>query len=97
MTRCIALILAGGVGNRMHLSVPKQFTEVNGLSVLQYTMLAFQRHKLVDAVYVVAAPKWQEIVKEQAMAAGIQVLQHGISRCHEYGLADERNCAYIGT
>ena len=71
MTRCIALILAGGVGNRMHLSVPKQFTEVNGLSVLQYTMLAFQRHKLVDAVYVVAAPKWQEIVKEQAMAAGI--------------------------
>ena len=71
MTRCIALILAGGVGNRMHLSIPKQFTEVNGLSVLQYTMLAFQRHRLIDAIYVVAAPKWQETVREQAVAAGI--------------------------
>ena len=71
MTRCIALILAGGVGNRMHLSVPKQFTEVNGFSVLQYTMSAFQRHKLIDAIYVVAAPKWHEVVREQALTAGI--------------------------
>ena len=71
MSRCIALILAGGAGNRMHLSVPKQFFEINGLSILQYTMQAFQRHKLIDAIYVVAESKWHETVREQAVEAGI--------------------------
>lgn len=74
MTRSVALILAGGVGNRMHMAIPKQFTEVDGLSVLQYTMMAFQRHRLIDAVYVVAAPKWHMAVREQAAMAGISKL-----------------------
>lgn len=71
MQRSIVLILAGGVGSRMNLSIPKQFVVVDGLTVLQHTMLAFQRHQLVRAIYVVAAPQWQESVKEQAQMADI--------------------------
>lgn len=95
MTRSIALILAGGVGNRMHMAIPKQFTEVDGLSVLQYTMTAFQRHRLIDAVYVVAAPKWHTAVKEQAMRAGISKLR-GVATAGDSGMESLMNgIAYI--
>lgn len=71
MNRSIALILAGGVGSRMNLSIPKQFVVVDGMTVLQHTMLAFQRHQLVSAIYVVASPQWAETVRQQAKEAGI--------------------------
>lgn len=71
MNRIVALILAGGVGSRMNLSIPKQFVVVDGLTVLQHTMLAFQCHQLVSAIYVVASPQWTEIVRQQAKDAGI--------------------------
>lgn len=71
MNRSIALILAGGIGSRMNLAKPKQFVEVDGLTVLQHTMLAFQRHQLVSAIYVVTAPQWQDYVCQQAKDAGI--------------------------
>ena len=71
MNRSVALILAGGVGSRMNLSIPKQFVVVDGMTVLQHTMIAFQRHQLVSAIYVVASPQWAETVRQQAKEAGI--------------------------
>ena len=71
MNKSVALILAGGVGNRMNLSIPKQFVMVDGLSVLQHTMTAFQQHMLISAIYVVSSPEWQNTVRQQAKAAGI--------------------------
>lgn len=71
MNRSIALILAGGIGSRMNHSVPKQFMVVGGLTVLQHTMLAFQRHQLISAIYVVCSPQCQENVKQQAIEANI--------------------------
>ena len=55
----------------MNLSIPKQFVVVDGMTVLQHTMLAFQRHQLVSAIYVVASPQWAETVRQQAKEAGI--------------------------
>ena len=34
MNRSVALILAGGAGSRMNLSIPKQFVVVDGMTVL---------------------------------------------------------------
>lgn len=50
---CVALLLAGGVGSRMQIPVPKQFAEVGGRPVLAYTLSAFARHAEVDSLYVV--------------------------------------------
>lgn len=55
----------------MNNSVPKQFMMVDGLTVLQHTMLAFQRHQLISAIYVVCSPQCQENVKQQASEANI--------------------------
>ena len=71
MNRSIALILAGGVGSRMNNSVPKQFMMIDGLTVLQHTMLAFQSHQLISAIYVVCSPQFQENVRQQATEANI--------------------------
>lgn len=71
MNRSIALILAGGVGRRMNFSIPKQFVVVDGLTILQHTMLAFQRHQLISAIYVVCSPECQENVRQQALEANI--------------------------
>ena len=65
------MILAGGVGRRMNFSIPKQFVVVDGLTILQHTMLAFQRHQLISAIYVVCSPQCQENVKQQALEANV--------------------------
>lgn len=79
MNRSIALILAGGIGSRMNMAIPKQFIVVDGLTVLQHTMLAFQKHQLVSAIYVVVSPQWQEDVVRQAHTAGISKFESCIN------------------
>lgn len=71
MNKSIALILAGGIGSRMQNATPKQFVVVDGLTILQHTMLAFQQHQLISAIYVVCSPQNQEAVRQQALKANI--------------------------
>lgn len=59
----IALIIAGGVGTRMHQDIPKQFLSVNDKPIIVYTMEAFQNHSNIDAIYIACLNGWQEILK----------------------------------
>jgi 2-C-methyl-D-erythritol 4-phosphate cytidylyltransferase len=67
----IALILAGGTGERMHAVVPKQFMEIDGESVLLHTMKAFQQHPLIHDIYIVCTPEWKDFVRSEAELGGI--------------------------
>ena len=49
----IAIILAGGTGNRMGQDIPKQFINVNDKPVLIYTLEGFERHDGIDEICVV--------------------------------------------
>ena len=71
----IALILAGGTGERMHAVVPKQFMEIDGETVLLHTMRAFQRHPLIHEIYLVCMPEWEDFVRDEARRGGIDKLQ----------------------
>ena len=71
MPHSVALILAGGEGSRMNMSIPKQYVMVDGQTVLQHTMHAFQQHQLVSDIYVVASLRWQDSVTQMAKDAGI--------------------------
>lgn len=57
----IALVLAGGKGLRVHETLPKQFVEVEGHTVLGHTLGAFARTPGVDRVYTVCAPEWEKL------------------------------------
>ena len=48
----IAIIFAGGVGQRMGSSIPKQFLNVYGKPILIHTLEKFQYHPDIDKIYV---------------------------------------------
>lgn len=64
MSKSIAVILAGGSGNRMGVELPKQFIKVAGKSVIEHTIDVFQSHKMIDEVSVVINPAYSHIVEE---------------------------------
>lgn len=79
----IALLLAGGYGLRIHSSRPKQFIETDGESILLHTMKAFERHPLVDEIWVVCNPEWSAYVQKQAAIGQVskfrQTLRSGLT------------------
>ena len=85
----IALILAGGTGERMHAVVPKQFMEIDGESVLLHTMRAFNRHALVHEIYVVCTAEWEGFIRHEAERGGIDKLA-GIVGAGESSFASAR-------
>ena len=71
----IAVILAGGQGNRMGLEIPKQFYSVHGKPILIYTLEGFQRHPQIDAIEVVCIDGWIDAVDSFAKQYGITKLK----------------------
>ena len=49
----IALIIAGGSGNRMGQDIPKQFMHVDGAPIIIHTLKCFQSHPDIGAIAVV--------------------------------------------
>ncbi|MDR2348924.1 MAG: bifunctional cytidylyltransferase/SDR family oxidoreductase [Bifidobacteriaceae bacterium] len=56
------VVLAGGVGARLGLSVPKQMIKVAGKTILEHTVGAFDAHPDIDEVIVMITPGWTERV-----------------------------------
>ena len=67
----IAIIIAGGVGNRLGASVPKQFVEVLGKPVIIYTLEHFQNHQEIDAIELVCVDGYQDYLKKIVDKYGI--------------------------
>ena len=49
----VGMLLAGGVGQRMGASIPKQFLEVNGKPIICYPLDIMENHPLIDTVEIV--------------------------------------------
>lgn len=71
----VAIIIAGGVGSRMQMDIPKQFIHIYGKPVIIYTLEGFQRHPEIDAIEVVCLDGWQETLKDYARQYGIHKLR----------------------
>lgn len=52
----VAVILAGGVGSRLEMSVPKQFFKVAGKMVIEHTVDVFERNSNIDEIVIVSNP-----------------------------------------
>ena len=62
----IALIIAGGTGNRMGQDIPKQFMYIGGCPVIIHTLKCFQKHPDVDAIAVVCLKGWETVLQAYA-------------------------------
>lgn len=89
----IAIIIAGGVGNRMGQDIPKQFINVYDKPVLIYTLEGFQKHPLIDAIEVVCIEGWENVVWAYARQFGITKLRW-ITKGGSTGQESIRNGVY---
>ena len=56
VSRNVAVILAGGVGARVGLEIPKQLIKIAGHTILEHTLARFDAHPDVDEIVVMMAP-----------------------------------------
>lgn len=71
----VAVIIAGGSGQRMGMDIPKQFINVYDKPVLVYTLEGFQKHPLIDAIELVCIDGWHDVVWAYAKQYGIDKLK----------------------
>jgi len=60
----IAVILAGGIGSRFGLDIPKQFAKIAGKTIIEHTLNIFNSHELVEEVCVVIHKDWVWKIEE---------------------------------
>jgi 2-C-methyl-D-erythritol 4-phosphate cytidylyltransferase len=53
--RNVAVVLAGGVGTRIGLGIPKQLIKIAGRTILEHTIAQFEAHPEVDEIIVMMA------------------------------------------
>jgi len=70
----VAVILAGGVGNRLNAPVPKQFIKVGEKPVIVYTLEKFNVNPDIDAIVVPCLEPYVEEVKSYREKYGIEKL-----------------------
>lgn len=75
----IAVILAGGVGNRIGQDIPKQFINVYDKPIIIYTLEAFQFNPSVDEIEVVCKEGWSDILWAYAKQFNITKLKYVIT------------------
>jgi 2-C-methyl-D-erythritol 4-phosphate cytidylyltransferase len=54
--KVVAVILAGGVGTRMGLGIPKQFVPIAGRTSLEHTAAVFEACERVDEIVAMMEP-----------------------------------------
>ncbi len=86
----IALIIAGGSGNRMHQDIPKQFLTVNERPVIVYTLEAFEKHPEIDEIAVVCIEGWEQVLWAYAKQFNITKLKY-VVKGGENGQSSIRN------
>jgi 2-C-methyl-D-erythritol 4-phosphate cytidylyltransferase len=58
--RCWAIIPAAGVGRRIGSKIPKQYLEINGKAILEYSIELFSRHHYIEGIVVILADNDQD-------------------------------------
>ena len=83
--RCTAIVLAAGLGIRMHSKIQKQFLEIGGKPVLYYSLHCFQESPLIRDIILVTGEEMisyceQEIVKKYGFSKVRKVTAGGKER-----------------
>ena len=72
----IALIIAGGSGNRMGQDIPKQFIHIDGAPIVIHTMMCFQRHPDIQQIAIVCLKGWETVLQSYANQFNITKLKY---------------------
>ncbi|WP_310379231.1 bifunctional cytidylyltransferase/SDR family oxidoreductase [Flavobacterium sp.] len=82
----IAVILAGGLGARLGMSLPKQFYKVAGKMVIEHAVDAFEKNEFIDEIAIVIDNHYIFMVEDMIVENGWQkvkrILIGGKERYH---------------
>ncbi|WP_221933707.1 bifunctional cytidylyltransferase/SDR family oxidoreductase [Aeromicrobium piscarium] len=91
--RNVAVILAGGTGTRVGLSIPKQLIKIAGKTIIEHTIAAFESAAEIDEIVVLMTPGHldpiREIVRAGAYAKVTRILEGGSTRNETTSIALE--------
>ncbi len=80
----IAIILAGGTGNRIDAGIPKQFVMVNDKNLIEYSVETFQQCPLIDEICIVMKeefiPTMQTIIDQNKLSKVKHIIAGGKER-----------------
>ena len=80
----VAVVLAGGSGQRFGAALPKQFLPLAGKTVIEYSISAFEQCAAIDEIAVVMhadyLPKMQEIIDKNSWKKVRKLLPGGAER-----------------
>lgn len=68
MQKNIAIVLAGGSGNRMNQEAPKAFIKVHQKFLIEYSIIQFQKNELIHEIFLVVPIDFQKISEESIKA-----------------------------
>lgn len=68
----VAVVLAGGTGQRVGLAIPKQLLTIAGKSILEHTLRIFENAPDVDDVIVMMAPDHVAAAERIIAASGLR-------------------------
>ncbi len=92
--RNVAVLLAGGVGVRVGLDIPKQLIKVAGKTILEHSLAALHAHPVVDSVIVMMTPGHLDAVRAIVRNGGYDkvtdILEGGQTRSETTRLALDR-------
>lgn len=78
------MLLAGGLGSRVGLQMPKQLVKIAGRTVLEHTLAAFSAHPDVDEIIIMMAQGHLDAVRAIVRSGGYQkvsqILEGGETR-----------------
>lgn len=77
----IAIVFAGGTGQRMGSEIPKQFLKVNDKEIIIHTLELFKNNENIDEIYVACIEEWipylKQLIKKYDMNKVIDVFPGG--------------------
>jgi 2-C-methyl-D-erythritol 4-phosphate cytidylyltransferase len=76
MSRTIAVVLAGGVGARVGLEIPKQLIKIAGHTILEHTVARLDAHPAVDEIVVMMAQGHLDAVHAIVRTGGYSKVTH---------------------
>ncbi|WP_026834379.1 IspD/TarI family cytidylyltransferase [Eubacterium xylanophilum] len=62
------VLLAGGVGNRVHADKPKQYIKIGDKMLITHTAEVLLKSSVIDKMIIVAASQWEDVVGDELMA-----------------------------
>jgi 2-C-methyl-D-erythritol 4-phosphate cytidylyltransferase len=89
--RTIGVVLAGGIGSRVGMSIPKQLLKIAGKPIIEHTLAIYESAPEIDEVLVMMTPDYINDVERIVQNAGFRkvraVLAGGATRSESTKLA----------